>query len=557
MDIEATFHRWLEKADASLQAELAAMDADGRSDAFYRHLAFGTGGLRGIIGAGTNRMNVHTVRRASQGLADYINARWPAHLRRVAVSRDSRIMSEEFAMAAAGVFAANGIQVMLFPKLMPTPCLSFAVRALQCAAGVMITASHNPARYNGFKVYGADGCQITSQAAEDIQAAIDRLDMFDDIRWLPFEDGLLSGRIGWIPPRTVTAYAETVKAQSLLGGEPADKSAAIAYTPLNGAGLKPVLRVLRESGYDNVQVVPAQQAPDGRFPTCPSPNPECPEAMAEGIAFARGIGAGLLLATDPDCDRCGIAVRKPDGDYARLSGNEIGMLLLDYICQRRVALGTMPKYPLVIKSIVTTAMIERIAARYDVAVQNVLTGFKYIGEILGRLEKRGQSDRFILGLEESLGYLTGSYVRDKDGVDAALMICDMHAWYAARGLELWTRLGQLYDEYGFCLDTQRSYTFDGAAGSDRMQRIMNTLRNGLRTLGDRRVVRVEDYAHGIDDLPKSNVLRFSLADGATVVVRPSGTEPKLKLYFSVPAPSRAAAEAVTELLRRSLEAYMR
>ena len=557
MNADDLYRRWRERADASLRAELDAMDAQAREDAFYRDLAFGTGGLRGVIGAGTNRMNLHTVRRASQGLSDYMVKNYLPALRRVAIGYDSRILSEEFAHAAAGVFAANGIQVLIYPELMPTPCLSFAVRALRCAAGVMVTASHNPAQYNGYKVYGPDGCQITSTAAAEIQAAIDRLDMFDDVRELPFEDGLVSGRIGWIQPRTITAFIDAVKSRSLLGREPVDRSAAIVYTPLNGTGLKPVLRALGESGFTNVSVVEAQAKPDGRFPTCPYPNPEVPEAMRLGLERAEQLNADLLLATDPDCDRCGIAVRRPEGGYALLTGNQTGVLLLDYICQRRAAMGAMPRRPVLVKTIVTTGMAERVAAKYGVETINVLTGFKYIGETIGRLELQGEAERYIFGFEESCGYLSGTHVRDKDAVDAALMICEMFAWHRARGVGLLERLEALYREFGYCLDTQHSYAFEGPAGFGRMQAIMRALRGGIDRLGSRRVARLTDYAAGVGGLPPSDVLKFELTGGASAVVRPSGTEPKLKVYLSVPAPDRAAAAEAEAALAKAVEAHIR
>ena len=541
MSIEASYKRWLERADASLQAELRGMDAAAMEDAFYRDLAFGTGGLRGVLGAGTNRMNLHTVAKASQGLADYVNARFPEEKRRIAISYDSRILSDEFARMAAGVFAANGIRALIWPQLMPTPCLSYAVRALDCAAGVMVTASHNPARYNGYKVYGPDGCQITTEAAEAILAAIDRLDVFDDPKTMDFEAGLAAGQIAWIGEDVYTAFTEEVKKQSLLGGEAVDKSATIVYSPLNGTGLKPVLRALKESGYSNVTVVSEQEQPDGHFPTCPFPNPEIREAMRLGLEYARRLDADLLLATDPDCDRCGIAV-KDSGDYTLLSGNETGMLLLDYICQRRLALGAMPDRPVAVKTIVTTDMVDRIAAKYGVGVVNVLTGFKYIGETIGRLEAQGRADRYIFGFEESYGYLSGTYVRDKDAVDAAFMICEMFAWYRSKGVGLMERLNQLYAEFGYCLNTLHSYQFEGSAGFARMQAIMAAFRGGIASLGGRAVGQLLDYAPGLDGLPKSDVLKFRM-DGASVVVRPSGTEPKLKVYASVTAPDRAAAEA--------------
>ena len=551
MSIETTYRRWLERADASLQSELKGMDAAAMEDAFYRDLAFGTGGLRGVLGAGTNRMNLHTVAKASQGLADYVNAHFPEAARRIAVSYDSRILSHTFAKVASSVFAANGIRALIWPRLMPTPCLSYAVRALDCAAGVMVTASHNPAKYNGYKVYGPDGCQITTEAAEAILNAINRLDVFDDPKAMDFDAGLKSGMISYIGEDVYTAFTEEVKKQSLLGGEEVDKSAAIVYSPLNGTGLRPVLRALTESGYTNVTVVREQEQPDGHFPTCPFPNPEIREAMQLGLDYARRLNADLLLATDPDCDRCGIAVKDGD-DYTLLSGNETGMLLLDYICQRRVALGTMPDRPVMVKTIVTTDMVDRIAAKYGVEVVNVLTGFKYIGETIGRLEAQGRPDRYIFGFEESYGYLSGTYVRDKDAVDASFLICEMFAWYKKQGIGLMERLKQLYAEFGYCLNTLHSYQFEGSAGFKRMQAIMQALRGDIDSLGGRKLVKRLDYAPGLDGLPKSNVLKF-LLDGASVVVRPSGTEPKLKLYASVTAPDREKAEAEEAKLAADVE----
>ncbi len=551
MNIEASYRRWLERADESLQAELRAMDAAKMEDAFYRDLAFGTGGLRGVLGAGTNRMNIHTVSKASQGLADYVNAHFSRDARRIAISYDSRILSREFARTAAEVFAANGIRAFIWPQLMPTPCLSFAVRALDCAAGVMVTASHNPAKYNGYKVYGPDGCQITTEAAREILAAINRLDVFDDPKRLDFDAAMGEGVIQWIGEDVYTAFTEKVKKQSLLGDETVDKSAAIVYSPLNGTGLKPVLRALGESGYTNVTVVKEQEQPDGHFPTCPFPNPEIRETMELGLDYARRLNADLLLATDPDCDRCGIAVKDGD-DYTLLSGNETGMLLLDYICQRRIALGTMPDQPVMVKTIVTTDMVDRIAAKYGVETVNVLTGFKYIGEIIGRLEKQGSPERYIFGFEESYGYLSGTYVRDKDAVDAAFLICEMFAWYKTRGIGLMERLNQLYAEFGYCLNTLHSYQFEGSAGFAKMQAIMAAFRDPIGSLGGRKVNRVLDYAPGLDGLPKSNVMKF-LLDGASVVVRPSGTEPKLKVYVSVTASDRAAAEAEEARLVADME----
>ncbi len=555
--IESTYQRWLNEADASLQPELKAMEQVQKEDAFYRSLAFGTGGLRGVIGAGTNRMNIHTVAKASQGLADYVVKHFPADKRRIAVSYDSRILSDEFAKAASGVFAANGIQAMIYPQLMPTPCLSYAVRVLHCAAGIMVTASHNPAKYNGYKVYGADGCQITTEAAAEILKEIDKLDVFADPKRKDFDAGLADGSIAYIPDQVYTDFVEEVKKQSLLGGEALDKNVAIVYSPLNGTGLKPVLRTLRESGFTNVTVVKEQEQPDGHFPTCPYPNPEIREAMELGLQYAARLNADLLLATDPDCDRCGIAVKNNKGEYELLTGNETGLLLLDYVCSRRLALGKMPKNPVLVKTIVTTDMGEAIAAHYGVETRNVLTGFKFIGETIGRLEAEGHPERYIFGFEESYGYLSGTYVRDKDAVDAAFLICEMFAWYKQQGISLLDKLNMLYAQYGYCLNTLHSYTFEGAAGFDKMQGIMQSFRAGLTEFGGRKIEKVLDYGPGLDGLPPSDVLKFYLAGGASAVVRPSGTEPKLKIYISISAPDRATAAQQEAVLADALAGFMR
>jgi len=556
MTILEKYRQWLENADASLQAELQAMDESAREDAFYRDLAFGTGGLRGVIGAGTNRMNIHTVMKASQGLADYVAGHFEGAQRRIAVSYDSRIMSDEFARRAAGVFAANGIEAYIYPRLMPTPCLSFAVRALGCAAGIMVTASHNPAKYNGYKVYGPDGCQITTEAAAEILREIEKLDVFSSPKALSFDEGMQKGLIRYIPDQVYDDFVAQVKKESLLGGEEIDRNVAIVYSPLNGTGLKPVLRTLRESGYTNVTVVKEQEQPDGRFPTCPYPNPEIREAMQLGLEYAARLNADLLLATDPDCDRCGIAVRTEKGDYQLLTGNETGMLLLDYVCKRRLALGKMPKNPLMVKTIVTTDMAEKIAAHYGVETVNVLTGFKFIGETIGRLEAKGEKERYIFGFEESYGYLSGTYVRDKDAVNAAFLICEMFAWYKQRGVSLLSQLHQLYGQYGYCLNTLHSFEFEGAKGFDTMQRIMAAFRRAGE-IGGQRVEDRKDYAPGIDGLPPSDVLKFRLDGGASVVVRPSGTEPKLKTYVSVSAANEEKAAEEEEKLSQALAAFMR
>lgn len=544
MDFLQEYNRWLSwpGMDAETKDALCAMTREQTEDAFYRDLAFGTGGLRGVIGAGTNRMNIYTVAKATQGLADYLNKQ--REQPSVCIGYDSRIKSDVFARVAAGVFAANGVKVSIWPQLMPVPTVSFAVRHLGADAGVMITASHNPSKYNGYKVYGADGCQITTQAAAQVLAEIEKLDIFRDVHTGSFEEYLEKGGISYIPEETYTAFVENVKAQSVLFGEEVNKDTAIVYSPLNGAGRWPVLRTLSEMGYTNVTVVAEQAEPDGNFPTCPYPNPEIREAMELGLRYARENNADLLLATDPDCDRVGIAVKNEEGAYVLLSGNETGILLLDYICSQRVKHGKMPEKPVMVKTIVTMDLAERIAARYGLETRNVLTGFKFIGEQIGLLENQGQKERYVFGFEESYGYLTGTYVRDKDGVGGAYMICEMFSYYATRGIRLTDKLQELYKEYGYCRNTLHSFQFEGSAGFAKMQRIMALFRQGIQSFGGLRVEKVLDYSLGLDGLPKSDVLKFLLEGSCSLVVRPSGTEPKLKLYLSVTAEDAQAAAAI-------------
>lgn len=547
-NIKNEYNRWRQCVkESDLQRELQEMDRqeDLIADAFYRNLAFGTGGLRGVIGVGTNRMNVYTVAKASQGLADYICKNFSEEKRSIAVSYDSRIKSDYFAKVACGVFAANGIHAYIYSELMPTPCLSFAVRSLGCAAGIMVTASHNPSKYNGYKVYGADGCQITTEAAALIFTEIDKLDLFEDVNKMSFEEGVQKEIVSYIPDRVYDEFTEKVKAESLLSDNVSvDKNVSIVYTPLNGTGLKPVLRALKESGYTNITVVKEQENPDGNFPTCPYPNPEMRKAMELGIEYAGKYDADLLLATDPDCDRVGIAVKDKNGKHILMSGNEVGMLLLDYICTRRIAMGTMPKDPVMIKTIVTIDMAERIAAHYGVRTINVLTGFKFIGEQIGLLEKQGKEKSYIFGFEESYGYLSGGYVRDKDAVNGAFLICEMFAYYASRETTLPEKLEELYQTYGYCLNTLHSYEFDGVSGFEKMQRIMEDFREGVSLFAGKRVLKCLDYSQGLDGLPKSDVLKYLLEGNCSVVVRPSGTEPKLKTYISVSAESMEQAEKV-------------
>ena len=552
--ITEEYQRWLSAADGDLAEQLVRMDAGQIEDAFYRDLAFGTGGLRGVIGPGTNRMNVYTVAKASQGLANYLKQHFAAPS--VAIGYDSRIKSDVFAQVAAGVFAANGVKVHIWPQLMPVPTVSFATRYLSTSAGVMITASHNPSKYNGYKVYGPDGCQITAQAAAEILAEIEKLDIFEDVRQIDFEAGIKRGDIQFIQEDVYTAFVEAVKRQSVLYGEAVDRNVAIVYTPLNGAGLLPVTRTLREMGYTNITVVPEQEQPDGNFPTCPYPNPEIKEAMALGIEYAQKCGADLLLATDPDCDRVGIAVKDRKGDYELLTGNQTGLLLLDYLCSQRVKHGKMPEHPVMVKTIVTMDMAERIARHYGVETRNVLTGFKYVGEQIGALEQQGKADSYLFGFEESYGYLSGTYVRDKDGVNGAALICEMFSYYKTQGISLLEKLESLYQIYGYCLNTLHSYEFDGSAGSVKMQSIMASFRGGIRELGGKKVEKLLDYAQGLDGLPRSEVLKFLLEGNCSLVVRPSGTEPKLKLYISVSAADKESAEKAEAEIVRSAEQYL-
>lgn len=538
MDYNKEYKRWCDKA-VDMADELKAMDSTQVEDAFYRNLAFGTGGLRGVLGAGTNRMNIYTVAKATQGVADYINKHYSNPS--VAISYDSRINSDVFARVAGEVLAANGIQVFAYPELMPTPCLSFAVRYYRCCVGVMITASHNPGKYNGYKVYNEAGCQITTGAASEILEEIEKLDIFQDVRHGDFETFVNAGRIRFIGDDCYTAFIEEVKKQSVLNeADYVDKNVSIIYSPLNGTGLKPVTRILQESGYNQIVLVKEQEMPDGNFPTCPYPNPEVEAAMELGIKYAREHQAELLLATDPDCDRVGIAVRN-GSDYQLLTGNEVGMLLLDYICSQRIKNGTMPVNPVMVKTIVTIDMAERIAKHYGVQTVNVLTGFKFIGEQIGFLEKKSEESRYIFGFEESYGYLSGSYVRDKDAVNGAFLICEMFAYYKSQEISLLDKLNELYETYGYCVNTLRSFEFAGSAGFSKMQTIMNNMRNGMETIGGMKVERIFDYSQGIDGLPKSDVLKFVLEQNCSVVVRPSGTEPKLKLYFSISAANKEQA----------------
>ncbi|MDO4808546.1 MAG: phospho-sugar mutase [Eubacteriales bacterium] len=558
MNYGLEYKRWLEKVnDSELQTELKGMDEASVEDAFYRDLAFGTGGLRGTIGAGTNRMNVYVVGKASQGLSEYLLSSAPENGEKsIVIGYDSRIKSDVFAKEAAGVFAANGIKVWLWPELNPVPTVSFAVRYLGASAGVMITASHNPSKYNGYKVYGPDGCQITTEAAAEILESINSLDIFDDVKKMDFDTAVDSGMINYIPATVLDKYIEAVKGQSVLFGDEVDKNVSIVYSPLNGTGLKPITRVLEESGFKAITVVEEQKNPDGNFPTCPYPNPEIRDAMELGLKYCERTGADLLLATDPDADRCGIAVRNTSGEYQLLSGNEVGLLLLDFICNQRVKHNAMPAHPVFIKTIVTMDLAEKIAEHYGVETVNVLTGFKFIGEVIGRLEKDGRADDYICGFEESYGYLTGSYVRDKDAVNAAFMICEMFAFYKTRGISLLEKLEELYSAYGYCLNTLYSFEFPGSSGMQKMSEIMSGFRSKIEEIGGMKVIKIEDYSIGLNGLPKSDVLKFYTENGS-VVIRPSGTEPKLKVYISVTADDKDKAEKSEHEINTALATRMK
>ncbi len=552
-DIQVMYEQWLEKAvaDPDLIAELTSVanDEEGKNDRFYRDLEFGTGGLRGVIGAGTNRMNIYTVNKATQGLAEYILENGVT--KRVALSYDSRIKSDYFAESTACVLAANGIEVYIYDELMPTPMLSWAVRALGCGAGVMVTASHNPAKYNGYKVYGSDGCQVTLEAAEIILGKINNIDIFEGVKTMDFDKAVADGMVKFIEDSVIDEYIAKVKEQGLHTDLVADSGLKVVYTPLNGTGNKPVRRVLKEIGIKDVVVVPEQELPDGNFPTCPFPNPEIQEALQYGLNLCEKEKPDLLLATDPDCDRVGIAV--PDGDHYELfTGNEVGALLLEYICKERIALGTMPKDPIAVKTIVTTDITKAICAKYGVELREVLTGFKFIGEQIGWLEEKGEEQRYIFGFEESYGYLAGGYVRDKDAVVASMLICEMAAFYRTKGISLIEARKRMYDEYGVYFNKLENFTCEGASGMQRMKEIMAGLRaNAPKTIGGVEVIAVADYAASTKisangdveklTLPKSDVITFYLTDDASVIIRPSGTEPKIKVYYTTKGADKTEA----------------
>ena len=540
------YKRWLSAnlIDFDLHAELASIENDEQAikERFAVSLKFGTAGLRGTLGAGTNRMNIWVVRQATQGVADWVKTQGGTQT--VAISYDSRLKGWTFAKDAAAVLAANGINVRLYDELMPVPALSFATRYYHCNAGIMITASHNPAKYNGFKVYGPDGCQMTDDAAAIVYDQIQKTDVLTGAKYISFAEGVAKGLIQFVGEDCKEALYEATEARQVRPGLCKTAGLKLVYSPLNGTGLVPVTRVLSDIGITDITIVPEQEYPNGYFTTCSYPNPEIYEALEKGLELAKKVGADLMLATDPDADRVGIAMKCPDGSYELVSGNEMGVLLLDYICAGRIEKGTMPKNPVAVKSIVSTPLADLVAKYYGVELRHTLTGFKWIGDQIAQLEANGEEERFIFGFEESYGYLAGSYVRDKDAVVGSMLICEMAAYYRSIGSSIKQRLEEIYAQYGRFLNQVDSYEFAGLSGMDKMAGIMNTLRtNPPVEFAGRKVVSVTDYNKPEETgLPKANVLIFGLEDGATVVVRPSGTEPKIKTYFTTLGKDLAEAQ---------------
>lgn len=568
MDIKQTYNEWLENAveDRDLTAELESIknNEDEIYDRFYTALKFGTAGLRGIIGAGTNRMNIYVVRQATQGLANYVLKKYGNGS--VAISHDSRIKADLFMNEAARVLAANGIKVYITSELQPTPVLSYLVRYFKCQAGIMVTASHNPAAYNGYKAYGEDGCQMTDVAANTVYDEISKLDMFKDVKIADFDEAVKSGMIEYVDESVYDTYLEKVMKQQVNPGVCNGADLKVVYTPLNGTGNKLVRKVLGKIGVNDVVVVPEQELPDGNFTTCPYPNPEIKEALAKGLELCEKEQPDLLLATDPDADRVGIAVKDYDGSYRLISGNEDGVMLTNYILSCKKASGKLPEKPVVVKTIVTTKLINKLCEKYGCELKNVLTGFKYIGEVILNLEKKHEENRYLFGFEESYGYLSGTYVRDKDAVVASMLVCEMAAYYKKQGKSLAEVIDGLYEEFGYYLNQTYSFEFDGAAGMQKMSDIMTAVRdNTPKSIAGYDVVKVSDYflrketdvATGSVtdvDLPKSNVIALHLADDNAVIIRPSGTEPKIKLYItSVGKDKDNAAEICEKLVVASKE----
>ncbi len=568
MNCNELYNHWLKLAtDKDVLEELNDIkdNPDEINDRFYKNLEFGTGGLRGIIGSGTNRMNIYTVGRATQGFSNYINSIKTGAS--VAIAYDSRIKSDVFAKTTACVFAANGIKVYIYPELMPTPMLSFAVRHLNCNAGVVITASHNPSKYNGYKAYGPDGCQLNLTASEAVIKYISNVDIFNDVKSVDFEDAVNKNQIEYIKPSVIDAYLDEVYSQAINKDVLSNSDLKVIYTPLHGSGNKPVRAILKKAGINNIIVVPEQELPDGNFPTAPYPNPEIEEAFKLALELAERQDADLLLATDPDADRVGIAVKK-DGNYTLMSGNEVGAMLLDYILSSRKANGTLPCNPIAVKTIVTSDLSARIAQKYGCAIKDVLTGFKFIGELIAGLEAENRVSDYIFGFEESYGYLAGSYVRDKDAVVASQLICEMASYYKSYGLTLIDVMNNLYNEHGFFCNEQVSFTCEGQSGMERMSQIMNELRNNPPTsIAGIQTVSLFDYKSSVKtdlktqvmstiDLPSSNVIAFKLENGSKITIRPSGTEPKIKVYVEAITDNKNSSKELSKTLKESVSKLM-
>ena len=551
------YERWLntDLEDADLRPELAGIEGndDEIKERFALALKFGTAGLRGVLGAGTNRMNIYVVRQATQGLANWVKTQGGSQT--VAISYDSRLKSDVFAKTAAGVLAANDIQVRIYDALMPVPALSFATRYYKCNAGVMVTASHNPAKYNGYKAYGPDGCQLTDDAAAVVYEEIQKTDVLTGAKYMSFAEGVEKGLIHFVGDDCKKALYDAIESRQVRPGLCKTAGLKLVYSPLNGSGLVPVTQVLKDIGVTDITIVPEQEYPNGYFTTCSYPNPEIFEALELGLNLAKEKGADLMLATDPDADRVGIAMKCPNGSYELVSGNEVGVLLLDYICAGRIEKGTMPENPVAVKSIVSTPLADAVAKHYDVELRNVLTGFKWIGDQIAKLEADGEVDRFIFGFEESYGYLAGPYVRDKDAVIGSMLICEMAAYYRSIGSSLKQRMEEIYSEYGRYLNKVDSFEFPGLTGMDKMASIMQGLRDNPPTeIGGVKVVKATDYKKTEETgLPAANVLIYSMEDGATVIVRPSGTEPKIKTYFTTLGKDLAEAQAKKDQLAEGLK----
>ncbi len=571
MNINALYNEWLEKAtaDPDLKAELESIKGndDEILDRFYRCLEFGTAGLRGVIGAGTNRMNYYTVCQATQGLSDYLNAKYEQPS--IAIGYDSRIKSDYFSKEAAKVLAANGIKVYLFKELEPTPCLSFAIRYFHTSSGIILTASHNPAKYNGYKCYNSNGYQMTDEEANETYEYIKKVDYFTGIKTMDFDEAVQKGLIEYMGEEVIDAFLDEVIKQCVNPQITKNAGLKVIYTPLNGTGNKPVRKILDRIGVKDVTVVPEQEMPDGNFPTCPFPNPEIKQAFECALKMAQTIKPDLLLATDPDCDRVGIAVRDNDGEYKLMSGNEVGAMMLNYLLSQKKGKGLLSENSIAVKSFVSTDLAEVIARKYNCTFKNLLTGFKYIGELITQLEAEGRADDFVMGFEESYGYLAGTHARDKDAVVASMLICEMAAYYKTQGKSLAEVMDDIYDEFGYYYNTVSSYTFEGASGMEKMAAIMDGLRNNApSSFSSMDVTVIDDYKTSVStvladnstskiDLPKSNVLAYTLTDGNKIIVRPSGTEPKIKAYITAIGKTKEEAKEIADRLIADADALMK